>query len=241
MGLTTTKTVFKAHFHKKNMTEQKVINDFMGEISSGVLAVGSKDAWWYPKPQNQKGKIWITNATTPEELDVVGVIANLCLIECCIAVLPYVLGCIRMCCMDKKDNKSSIAGGISALMAIGTGALGITAVVINSVECLAAMMVMAALFMVSSIFYLLAMLCNLFVTFGCNCLQCLCCKCGDAICDNVCLLFFFILGVAYIVLCFIFDIVLIKSAWGFVFHTAKDAATSAVNNVIDDAVDSISG
>ena len=32
------KTVFKAHFHKKNMTEQKVINDFMGEISSGVLA-----------------------------------------------------------------------------------------------------------------------------------------------------------------------------------------------------------
>ena len=113
------------------------------------------------------------------------------------------------------------------------------------------MMVMAALFMVSSIFYLLAMLCNLFVTFGCNCLQCLCCKCGDgmgllefkpyfrsnrmwsnlagfnifdptwAICDNVCLLFFFILGVAYIVLCFIFDIVLIKSAWGFVFHTAK--------------------
>ena len=54
-----------------------------------------------------------------------------------IAILPYVLGCILMCCMDKKDNKSSIAGGISALMAIGTGALGITAVVINSVECLA--------------------------------------------------------------------------------------------------------
>ena len=39
--------------------------------------------------------------------------------------------------MDKTDNKSSIAGGISAFMAIGTGAVGITAVVINSVECLA--------------------------------------------------------------------------------------------------------
>ena len=53
------------------------------------------------------------------------------------ALLPYVLGCILRCCMDNKDNKSSIAGGISALMAIATGALGITAVVINSVECLA--------------------------------------------------------------------------------------------------------
>ena len=53
------------------------------------------------------------------------------------ALLPYVLGCILRCCMDKGDNKSSIAGGISALMAIATGALGITAVVINSVECLA--------------------------------------------------------------------------------------------------------
>ena len=38
---------------------------------------------------------------------------------------------------------------------------------------------MAALFMISSIFYLLAMLCNLLVTFGCNCMQCLCCKCGS--------------------------------------------------------------
>jgi len=194
------------------MAEKRIVNDLMEDINSGVLAVGSKDAWWYPKPKNQKGKIWITDSMPQDELDVVGVIANLCLIECCIALLPYVLGCILMCCMDKKDNKSSIAGGISALMAIATGALGITAVVINSVECLAAMMVLAALFIVSSIFYLLAMLCNLFVTFGCNCLQCLCCKCGSAICDNVCLLFFFILGVVYIALCVIFDIVLIKSA-----------------------------
>ena len=48
------------------------------------ILVGSKDAWWYPKPENQKGKIWITNSTTQAELDVVGVIANLCLIEVCI-------------------------------------------------------------------------------------------------------------------------------------------------------------
>merc|ERR1712136_90021 len=124
-------------------------------------------------------------------------------------------------------------------MAIATGALGITAVVINSVECLAAMMVMAALFMVSSIFYLLAMLCNLLVTFGCNCMQCLCCKCGSAICDNVCLLFFFVLGVVYIVLCFIFDIVLIKNAWPFVFNTAKNAATDAVNNAINNVANDV--
>jgi len=227
------------------MTEKRIANALMEDISNGVLAVGSKDAWWYPKPKNQKGKIWITDGMPQEDLDVVGVIANLCLIECCIALLPYVLGCILRCCMDKGDNKSSIAGGISALMAIATGALGITAVVINSVECLAAMMVVAALFMVSSIFYLLAMLCNLFVTFGCNCLQCLCCKCGDAICDNVCLLFFFVLGVVYIALCFIFDIVLIKSAWPFVFNTAKNAATDAVNNAINnvanDVAESVAG
>ena len=48
------------------------------------ILVGSKDAWWYPKPENQKGKIWITNSTTQAELDVVGIIANLCLIEVCI-------------------------------------------------------------------------------------------------------------------------------------------------------------
>ena len=47
-------------------------------------SVGSKDAWWYPKPENQKGKIWINNSTSQTELDVVGVIANLCLIEVCI-------------------------------------------------------------------------------------------------------------------------------------------------------------
>ena len=48
------------------------------------ISVGSKDAWWYPKPKNQKGKIWITDGMPQEDLDVVGVIANLCLIECCI-------------------------------------------------------------------------------------------------------------------------------------------------------------
>lgn len=221
------------------MTEARIVNDLMDEISGGILAVGNKDAWWYPKPENQKGKIWINNSTSQEDLDTVGIIANLCLIEVCIALLPAVLGCILRCCTENKDNKSSIAGGMSALMAIGTGALGITAVVINSVECLSAMMVMAALFMVSSVFYLLAMLCNLLVTFGCNCLQCLCCKCTSAICDNVCLLFFFILGVVYIVLCFIFDIVLIKSAWPFVFDTAKDATTDAVNNVFNDVVNNV--
>merc|ERR1739848_587509 len=109
--------------------------------------------------------------------------------------------------MDKSDNKSSIAGGVSALMAIATGAIGISAVVINSVECLAAMMVMGCLFMLSSIFFLLAMLCNLVITFGCNCMQILCCKCGSAVCDNVCLLFFFLIGVTYIVLVFVFDII----------------------------------
>ena len=39
--------------------------------------------------------------------------------------------------VNESDNKSSIVGGISSIMAIATGALGITAVVINSVECLA--------------------------------------------------------------------------------------------------------
>ena len=38
--------------------------------------------------------------------------------------------------MEKKDKKIIIAGGIKTFTAIGTGVLGITAVVINSVECL---------------------------------------------------------------------------------------------------------
>ena len=38
--------------------------------------------------------------------------------------------------MDKKDNKIIIAGGIKTFTAVGTGILGITAVLINSVECL---------------------------------------------------------------------------------------------------------
>ena len=42
------------------------------------------------------------------------------------------------CCFETgKDSKSGVAGGVSTLMAIGTGAVGITAVVINSVEALA--------------------------------------------------------------------------------------------------------
>ena len=38
--------------------------------------------------------------------------------------------------MEKKDKKIIIAGCIKTFTAIGTGVLGITAVVINSVECL---------------------------------------------------------------------------------------------------------
>ena len=38
--------------------------------------------------------------------------------------------------MEKKDKKIIIAGGIKTFTAIGTGVLGITAVLINSVECL---------------------------------------------------------------------------------------------------------
>ena len=38
--------------------------------------------------------------------------------------------------MDKKDNKIIIAGGIKTFTAVGTGILGITAILINSVECL---------------------------------------------------------------------------------------------------------
>ena len=38
--------------------------------------------------------------------------------------------------MEKKDKKIIIAGGIKTFTAIGTGVLGITAVKINSVECL---------------------------------------------------------------------------------------------------------
>ena len=38
--------------------------------------------------------------------------------------------------MDKKDNKIMIVGGIKTFTAVGTGVLGITAVLINSLECL---------------------------------------------------------------------------------------------------------
>ena len=122
-------------------------------------------------------------------------IANLCLIECIIAITPFILGAIVGCCFDTgKDSKSGIAGGVSTLMAIGTGAVGITAVVINSVEALAVsiglfsmsikpdikgMMVLAALFLISSVFFLIFMLLNCATTFVCNCGQVLCCKFGS--------------------------------------------------------------
>lgn len=38
--------------------------------------------------------------------------------------------------MDQKDKKMTIAGGINVCIALATGAVGITAVKINSFECL---------------------------------------------------------------------------------------------------------
>jgi len=171
----------------------------VGQFSDGlnqlISSFGGNDTWWYPKPENQKGNAWIGSGTTEEELDQIGMIANLCLIECIIAITPFILGAIVGCCFDTgKDSKSGIAGGVSTLMAIGTGAVGITAVVINSVEALAVsiglfsmsikpdikgMMVLAALFLVSSVFFLIFMLLNCATTFVCNCGQVLCCKFGS--------------------------------------------------------------
>ena len=56
--------------------------------------VGGKDTWWYPKPENQKGNDWIGNGTSQEQLDTIGLIANLCLIQCIVALVPFLLGAI---------------------------------------------------------------------------------------------------------------------------------------------------
>lgn len=174
-------------------------------------------------------------------------IANICLIECIVALSPVVLALLIRCLTAGTiDAKSGIAGGVSTLMAIGTGALGISALVINSIEALGGTMgtvfylkvyllfilnfsekhikkALAAVFIVASVFFLAFMVLNLVVTFGCNCLQILCCKCGSAVCDNVCLIFFFLIGVVWIVAVIILDILLIREAWPFVFQTAKDS------------------
>ena len=64
-------------------------------------------------------------------------IANICLIECIVALSPVVLALLIRCLTAGTiDAKSGIAVGVSTLMAIGTGALGISALVINSIEAL---------------------------------------------------------------------------------------------------------
>ena len=55
------------------------------------------------------------------------------------AFIYFLIGCIILCRMGVKDNKiiitaGSIAGGIKTFTAVGTGALGITALLKNSVE-----------------------------------------------------------------------------------------------------------
>ena len=69
--------------------------------------------------------------------DSIRLIANICLIECIVAISPIILAfLIRCLTAGTIDAKSGIAGGVSTLMAIGTAALGISALVINSVEAL---------------------------------------------------------------------------------------------------------
>ena len=104
--------------------------------------------------------------------------------------------------MDNKDNKIIMAGGIKTFTAIGTGVLGLTAVLINSVECLTVspnhfsevicvhcgmnfilklfegMMVFTVLFIVSSICCLIVLVYNLCTSIGCRA-KCSCCKSGS--------------------------------------------------------------
>jgi hypothetical protein len=222
-----------------NEVEQNV-NQFSSGLNNIISQFGGKDTWWYPKPENQKGNFWIGNGTSQEQLDTIGLIANLCLIQCIVALIPFLLGAIVGCCFETgKDSKSGVAGGVSTLMAIGTGAVGITAVVINSVEALAGMMVLAALFLVSSVFFLIFMLLNCATTFVCNCGQVLCCKFGSAICDNIWLFIFFVIGLGWIALVVIFDVILLREAWPFVFDRASDAATGAFDDAIDGATNSL--
>ena len=69
--------------------------------------------------------------------DSIRLIANICLIECIVALSPIILAVLIRCLTAGTiDAKSGIAGGVSTLMAIGTAALGISALVINSVEAL---------------------------------------------------------------------------------------------------------
>merc|ERR1711935_280882 len=208
---------------RKMANEVNEVIDVFGE-GIGELGKNSTDTWWYPKPENQHGKPWITDEATQSELDSMRLIANICLIQCIVALSPLVLGLLIRCLTAGTiDAKSGIAGGVSTLMAVGTGALGISALVINSIEALGGTMALAAVFIVASVFFLAFMVLNLVVTFGCNCLQILCCKCGSAFCDNVCLIFFFLIGVVWIVAVIILDILLIREAWPFVFQTAKDS------------------
>ena len=73
----------------------------------------SHDEWWYPRPDNQKGKPWITGRETQEELEDIKLIANICLIQCIVALSPVVLACLIKCLTAGTiDAKSGIAGGV---------------------------------------------------------------------------------------------------------------------------------
>ena len=47
--------------------EVNEVIDVFGE-GIGELGKNSTDTWWYPKPENQHGKPWITDEATQSEL-----------------------------------------------------------------------------------------------------------------------------------------------------------------------------
>ena len=83
--------------------------------TDGISDLGkvSHDEWWYPRPENQKGKPWIMGNETQGELDDIKLIANICLIQCIVALSPVVLACLIKCLTAGSiDAKSGIAGGV---------------------------------------------------------------------------------------------------------------------------------
>jgi len=60
-----------------------------------------------------------------------------------------------------------------------------------------------------------------------------------AICDNIWLFIFFVIGIAWIALVVVFDVILLREAWPFVFDRASDAVSGAVDDAVDGIKDGI--
>merc|ERR1711894_100804 len=171
--------------------------------------------WWLPKQlynprvQHNAASPWF-NLEEPEQTwKNIGTIANTSVALLAVALAPVLLSWwAKKHFKGKNYSKSGVAGLMSTVVAIATGASGTFAVTQNSFESLMACLGFAMIFVVSSVFFIFFNFLNCSKELGSNCCAMLCCQCCSKMHDNYMLILFFVMGIAWSACVLVLNIIL---------------------------------